>query len=85
MYRIGFTPAAAKEFAALPKEAKNKITDILDGGFAQDPYSDFLSVKKLYKPLLGYRLRIGDYRLLYLITGDYVQVYSIRHRKDAYR
>jgi mRNA interferase RelE/StbE len=35
----------------------------------------------------GYRIRIGDYRILYEIddSGKVVSVYKIAHRKEAYR
>jgi mRNA interferase RelE/StbE len=34
----------------------------------------------------GYRLRVGDYRILYRIDdgGQRVFIYRIKHRKDAY-
>jgi mRNA interferase RelE/StbE len=34
----------------------------------------------------GYRLRVGDYRILYRIddAGRQVYIYRIKHRKDAY-
>ena len=37
--------------------------------------------------LLGYRIRIGDYRILYEINDSdkVVSVYKISHRKEAYR
>jgi mRNA interferase RelE/StbE len=35
----------------------------------------------------GYRIRIGDYRVLYRIQDDLkrVFIYRVKHRKDAYR
>lgn len=35
----------------------------------------------------GYRIRIGDHRVLYRVDDDpkRVYVYRIKHRKDAYR
>ncbi|HEY1269284.1 MAG TPA: type II toxin-antitoxin system RelE/ParE family toxin [Candidatus Binatia bacterium] len=35
----------------------------------------------------GYRLRVGDYRVLYTIDDETkrVFVYSIAHRREAYR
>jgi mRNA interferase RelE/StbE len=41
------------------------------------------------KPLAGslkghYRLRIGDYRVIYRVNGDVVTVVAIGHRKDIY-
>ncbi|MFO7540585.1 MAG: type II toxin-antitoxin system RelE/ParE family toxin [Chloroflexota bacterium] len=32
-----------------------------------------------------YRLRVGDYRVLFEIEGNEVVIYRIRHRKDVYR
>ena len=35
----------------------------------------------------GYRLRIGDYRVIYQVDTEnkVVVVYHVRHRKDAYK
>ncbi|HEY4489154.1 MAG TPA: type II toxin-antitoxin system RelE/ParE family toxin [Candidatus Paceibacterota bacterium] len=85
MFRIGFAPSASKEFKRLPKAAKTSIAALLDGPFSQDPYSRALPTKKLRTPFPGYRLRCGEYRILYTIEDTYIKVYSVRHRKDAYR
>lgn len=40
----------------------------------------------LRKTLKGYwKLRIGDYRVVYLIEGQIVLIIGIRHRKEIYR
>ncbi len=31
-----------------------------------------------------YRLRIGPYRVLFVLTGDVIQVYAVKDRKQAY-
>ena len=53
-------------------------------GLEDDPRP--VGVKKL-SGHEGYRIRIGDYRVLYEIedTVKKVLVFAIRHRKDAYR
>jgi len=33
----------------------------------------------------GWRVRVGDYRILYRIEGERIVIYHIRHRRDAYR
>ena len=33
----------------------------------------------------GWRVRVGDYRILYRIEEHRVDVYRIKHRRDAYR
>ena len=35
--------------------------------------------------LAGYwKLRSGDYRIVFKVTGSEIYIYTIRHRKDAY-
>lgn len=43
--------------------------------------------KKLAGTAVGWRLRVGDYRVLYDIADAVriVRVYRVRHRKDVYR
>jgi len=32
-----------------------------------------------------FRLRVGNYRILYRINNDIIEIYAIGHRKDIYR
>ena len=42
-------------------------------------------VKRLTNFTPEYRLRVGDYRVLFEVDGDKLIMYRILHRKDAYR
>jgi len=43
-------------------------------------------VKKLKPPFTGFRLRCGDYRVLFDHAGENtIDITSVRHRRDAYR
>ena len=42
-------------------------------------------VKRLTNYTPEYRLRVGDYRVLFELEGSNIVVYRIRHRKEAYR
>lgn len=43
-------------------------------------------VKKLKPPMIGFRLRCGDYRIFFNQTGeDGISITGVRHRSDAYR
>lgn len=42
-------------------------------------------VKKLTGTTPEYRLRVGDYRVLFEIEGAKVVIYRVRHRREAYR
>lgn len=41
-------------------------------------------LKRLTNFTPEYRLRVGDYRVLFEIEGDRVIIYRIRHRSRAY-
>ena len=43
------------------------------------------SVKKLKGSRNEYRLRVGDYRVLFELEGRTVTVYAVGNRKDIYR
>lgn len=53
-------------------------------GLKSDPFPP--NIKKLHNDL-GYRLRVGDYRILYTVDKiiKIVEIYKIGHRKDVYR
>ena len=42
-------------------------------------------VKKLTNFTPEYRLRVGDYRVLFEVEADKIVVYRVPHRKDAYQ
>jgi len=42
-------------------------------------------VKRLTASTPEFRLRIGDYRVLFEIEGARVIIYRVRHRKEAYK
>lgn len=41
-------------------------------------------VKRLTNFSPEYRLRVGDYRVLFEVDGNKIVIYRIKHRKDAY-
>ena len=42
--------------------------------------------EKLHRELADlYKLRVGDYRVIYSIRGDVIFIQSVRHRRDVYR
>jgi len=70
-----------KDLRALPKNDAERILNAiyaLRTGMRGD-------VKKLTNYSPSYRLRIGNWRVLFDIEGDKVTVYRVLNRKDAYR
>ncbi|MDW8119580.1 MAG: type II toxin-antitoxin system RelE/ParE family toxin [Chloroflexota bacterium] len=50
----------------------------------KNPRRRMPGVKRL-KTADTYRLRVGDYRVLFTITGEVIIIQRIVHRKDAYQ
>ena len=80
-YKIQFKPRAVKDFESLPPKMRTRILARID------EMSDNLKgdVKHLTDLTSEYRLRVGDYRVLFEIEGKAIIVYRIRHRREAYR
>ena len=83
-YHVEIKNSAAKEIAALPKRVQRRVFSIIEG-LADKPRPQ--SVRKLTGSGDYYRLRVGDYRIVYHIEDDVLTVLIIRvgHRKDIYR
>ena len=82
-YTIVLSRTCQKQLDKLPDETADRIMDSLET-LADDPRPP--GCKKL-KSRQGYRLRTGDYRILYEVEDDQllVLVFAIGHRRDIYR
>ncbi len=82
-YEVRIKSSAKKELKSLPKDAISRIISAIRE-LGNTPRPD--GCKKLHNRE-DYRIREGDYRILYFIDDQLrvVQVVSIAHRKDAYR
>ncbi|OGG79810.1 hypothetical protein A3A39_00895 [Candidatus Kaiserbacteria bacterium RIFCSPLOWO2_01_FULL_54_13] len=85
MYTILQTSSARRQYKKLPRDVAENVAKLFTGEFAEDPFSSTLDIVKLKVPISGYRIRAGDYRILYTVEKKQITVYSIKHRKDAYR
>lgn len=67
-----------------PKKAIRAALDLLD----EDPRPRGLDWKRLETSTgsdLVYRLRVGDYRVVYVLRGAHTHVAKIFHRNEGYR
>lgn len=80
-YSIALTRVAEKELLQLEKGTRVRIADAIDG-LVKNPLT---GAKKLKTPFPGYRLRVGEHRILFVVEKHHITIYSIKHRKDAYR
>lgn len=82
-YRLELETQAKREFSKLSKEVRRRLADVFDD-LMNDPRPP--GCKKLIQQE-GYRIRKGDYRVLYTIDDKafLVRIYRIGHRRDVYR
>ncbi|HMJ07726.1 MAG TPA: type II toxin-antitoxin system RelE/ParE family toxin [Pyrinomonadaceae bacterium] len=86
VYTIEFVKSARKEFERLPVKVRAKTVEALNL-LAQNPYSELLKIKKMKGAADLYRIRLGDYRVLYELRNSrmVVLVIKIGHRSEVYR
>ncbi len=82
-YTINFAPSAAKELKKLDRPVLLRLKEAIDS-LADNPRPN--GVKKLSGEDDLWRIRVGDYRIVYTIEDDIVlvTVVRVRHRRDAY-
>lgn len=83
-YKVVLVASAAKEFRSLPAGIQRRISAAIDG-LSEDPRPR--GVRKLAGHERLYRIRVGDYRIVYEIDDEeqVVCITRIRHRREAYR
>ena len=82
-YRLDFTAGAARQLRKLPESIRDRLAPHLSA-VADNPRP--AGAKKL-KSTDGYRIRVGDYRILYEIHDADAQVLivNVGHRREVYR
>lgn len=83
-YVVTITPSAYKELSRLPPTIEKRIRKALTK-LSADPFATGIDVKKL-KGRNHYRLRVGDYRVIYDVrTAELViLVLEAGHRQHIY-
>ena len=82
-YKVVLTSSAAKELQKLPNQTVARIFPRMES-LASNPRPS--GCKKMQGGDREWRIRIGDYRVIYTIddTSLLVEVTRIRHRKEVY-
>ncbi len=83
-YKIEFAKQAAKQFKALPRQEQQRLKTKIDN-LEIDPRPP--GVVKLSGEKNLYRIRVGNYRIIYSIQDSrlLILIVKIGHRKDVYR
>jgi mRNA interferase RelE/StbE len=83
-YRIEFTRSATKDLRAIDPQWIPRIISAVEA-LANDPMPS--GCKKLVGSDWTYRIRVGDYRVVYDVHNAKlaVSIIRVRHRRDVYR
>ena len=83
-YEVRLKPAALRDLKRLPKDARRRALEKIES-LAAAPRPP--GARKLLAAGDLYRVRVGDYRILYEVQDGErrVLVARVRDRKDAYR
>jgi mRNA interferase RelE/StbE len=83
-YSVEFSKGARKQFIKLPIDVQKRIqTKINDLAIEPRPNG----IKKLQGDDNSYRIRVGEYRVVYEIEDDVliVTIIKVKHRSEVYK
>ena len=83
-YKLEFKPSLEKDLADIPRSIRDNVWKRIIG-LAEDPCP--AQALKLKGVRFSWRLRDGNYRILYQIDDAHrtIDVMAVKHRKEAYR
>ncbi len=80
-WRVVFARSAEKEMRNLSGDVRKR----LGRAIRQLEHDTFPPAPKLLKGREEFRLRVGEYRILYLVSTEVVTIAAVGHRREVYR
>jgi mRNA interferase RelE/StbE len=83
-YKVEWKQSAVKELRDLPRGAVTRILKAVEQ-LSMNPYA--AGARKIVGSEHTYRVREGDYRIIYSVTASslVVEIIRVGHRKDIYK
>ncbi len=84
LFKIDPKASVEHDLKRIDRQYISKILDAIES-LAKNPFP--VQSRKLKDSESCYRLRVGDYRVIYQVDTEnkFVIIYHVRHRKDAYK
>lgn len=81
MMKLKIRKSAIKDLKKIDYQTRSRIH-----GKIQDlaNYPDVTNIKKLTNFEPAYRMRVGDYRILFDVNEDEIEIGRVLHRKNSY-
>lgn len=80
--KINIRKSAIKDLKRIDTSDKERIHNSI---LELKNFPNIPSIKRLTCFQPAYRMRVGDYRILFDVRGDLIEIGRILHRKDSYR
>ncbi len=83
-FRVEWKKSTKKDLRKLPASVAARVVEEV-AALGENPFPQ--GVEKLTGSANAYRMRLGDYRVVYNVFREWklVEVQRVRHRKDVYR
>ena len=83
-YHIEWKPSAVRDLRRLERQVVERIIGAVES-LVSNPFPS--GARKLRGSDQSYRIRVGDYRVVYEVFQSrlLIQIVRVRHRKDVYR
>ncbi len=83
-FRVEWKKSTRKDLRKLPPNVVDRVLETVEQ-LAENPFP--AGVEKLAGSEHAYRVRVGDYRVVYEVATKtkLVEIQRVRHRKDVYR
>ncbi|OGY21893.1 MAG: hypothetical protein A2113_01025 [Candidatus Woykebacteria bacterium GWA1_44_8] len=83
-YHLKYSRNAAKDLSKLDNLVKRKIKEAIETKLVKNPIGSSIKLRDF--EIEGVRrFRIGNYRVIFVITGKSVEILRIGHRREIYK
>ncbi len=81
-YQIDIRDVALPDLEGLPANLWRRVLKAMEGRLTVDPARYGVRLRQNLRGL--WKLRVGDYRIVYEIEGQTVRIWAVLHRKLVY-